>query len=84
MDRIEKFLEKLDGSTLRRVKAAIAFILIGDTEKLDIQPLHGCDGCYRCRIGNVRIVYRKFFGHLYGIVDIGLRKDVYKRLKRSV
>ena len=82
MDRIEKFLEKLDGGTLRRVKVAIACILAGDTEKLDIQPLHGWDGCYRCRIGAIRIVYRKFVGNLYGIVDIGLRKDIYKRLRK--
>lgn len=82
MDRIEKFLEKLDGGTHRRVKAAIACILAGDTGKLDIQSLHGWDGCFRCRIGSVRIIYRKFGANQYGIVEVGFRKDVYKRLRK--
>lgn len=45
------------------------------------EKLHGYKDIYRIRIGDYRIVYRKF-SDLFYIVLIGHRKDIYKVLQR--
>ena len=83
MDRISKFLRVLTRPLRDRVDEAMMQILAGDVQRLDVYPLVGWSGYFRCRVGNVRIVYRKYPGGRCGIVEVGFRKDVYRRVKRS-
>lgn len=82
MNRTDKFLQKLNRHMRDRVEVAMLRILSGELRNLDIQPLEGFSDTFRCRIGNVRLIFQRFGIDRYGIVDIGFRKDVYKRLKR--
>ncbi|MBI5123075.1 type II toxin-antitoxin system RelE/ParE family toxin [Candidatus Roizmanbacteria bacterium] len=48
---------------------------------LTAEKLQGYKDIYRIRIGNYRIVYRKF-SDLFYIILIGHRKDIYEVLQR--
>ena len=48
---------------------------------LTAEKLQGYKNTYRIRIGNYRIVYRKFSNRIY-IILIGHRKDIYEVLQR--
>lgn len=77
MDKIEKFLRKIDPKLRSKLIKAIALIAANDLDRLDIKPLKGLKNGYRCRIGNIRIV----FMHMDGtniIYDIGYRGRMYR------
>lgn len=79
MDKIEKFLQKIDAVLEGRVRAVIVAILQNKFDGLDIKPLQGHKGVFRCRVGKVRVVF--FKGDTKNsIVHIGFRGEVYKAL----
>lgn len=81
MDRTQKFLRLLDRKTRARVLTCIYSISLDSLDVLDIHPLSGFPDTFRCRIGDIRIIFQKFpYGN--SVIDVGFRKDVYKRLKR--
>ena len=77
MDRIEKFLLKLEKK--RRAVFLIIFrdIIKLNLEKYDIKPLHGFHGIFRLRKGKIRIIFAKQNNRGY-VIDIDFRKDIYK------
>lgn len=72
-----KFLGRLPKDLRERLLLVIGKIAAGDLEDLDVKVLQGSSGVYRCRVGKLRIIFRK---DVQGpeILDIGFRGDVYK------
>lgn len=80
MDRIQKFMRKIDRKLRDRVESAMEAILLGKLDGYDVRELEGYKHSFRLRIGTIRIIFEKV-GDVFAIVDVGFRKDVYKRLK---
>lgn len=57
MDKISKFLKKLDRKELDIVYGIIEQLLLGNVAGLDIKKLKGFDDIYRVRAGKIRIIY---------------------------
>lgn len=77
MDRIVKFLRTLDRKMRKRVEEAISRIHAGKIDQLDIKPLKGIKGHYRCRLGDIRILFVHTMGKSI-VYDVGFRKDMYR------
>ena len=78
MQKFEKFLLKQDENMRRRLRAAIVHIAQNSLSQLDVKPLKGYKNWFRCRIGNLRIIFiREASGNR--IVSIDMRGRVYKR-----
>lgn len=78
MNRFEKFLRRIDAKLRERVYAAVIKILAGDLDDLDIKKMQGSSHLYRCRIGDVRIIFAKEKDGTYIVVDGDFRGNVYK------
>ena len=78
MDKLKKFMALLDRKRMVRVAETIERITSGKLDGLDIRPLHGIDGHFRCRIGNIRILFVRS-GHQFLIYDADFRGNIYKR-----
>ncbi len=59
MDRISKFLRKLDAEQRSEVEKIIARIVAGDFSGLDIKKLKGKYDEFRVRKGDIRIIFTK-------------------------
>ena len=57
MNKLDKFLFKLDGKTRTVVKKFITLIISGDLLSLDIKKLKGEQNRYRVRVGRIRIIF---------------------------
>ena len=57
MNKLDKFLFKLDKKTREVAQRAVFLIVSGDLSTLDIKKLKGSKNRYRVRIGKVRIVF---------------------------
>ena len=71
--RAVKSINSMDSRTKKRIKTAIESIPSGD-----IKPLKGCDGAYRLRVGNWRIIFSYPEENVVLIVKIESRGGVYK------
>lgn len=78
MDHLQKFLRKLDGKTRARLLTVIAALAQEKLQHLDVKPLKGQKGWFRCRVGNIRIVFLRTKGAKTIIYDIGFRGEIYK------
>lgn len=79
MDRIQKFLLKLD-----RDRRAIYLKILQDIKELnigkyDVQALKGFKGLFRLRKGKIRIIFTKQNGTGF-IVNADFRGDIYKSI----
>ena len=82
MDRMQKFLRRLGEKSAVRVIAIIWRIEQGDLSGLDIKALVGMKGVFRCRLGDIRIIFVKSsLGH-NDVIDVDFRKNVYRHLKK--
>lgn len=80
MDRLQKFLRRIDKKLLQRIDRALDAIRTGNgMEKLDMKPLQGKMNLYRCRIGNVRIIFYRDTSGIYTPVDADFRGNIYKK-----
>jgi hypothetical protein len=62
----------------RRIENIVASIILNQLDGLDIKPLKGIKGCFRCRVGDIRILFvRKQGGNTP--FQIGYRGDIYKK-----
>ncbi len=78
MDKIEKFLKKLNKKQRSKFLKIFRDILGLSLKNYDIKPLKELKGIYRLRKNNIRIVFTK--GKTKGfIIDIAYRKDAYKK-----
>ena len=59
MDKIEKFLRKLDPKELGAVEQTLVLLQVNKQSRLDIKKLKGYSDVYRVRVGTLRIIYRK-------------------------
>lgn len=57
MDRISKFLNKLNQKEKNVVKDLLEKIRRRDVASLDVKKLKGIDNCFRVRKGEIRIIY---------------------------
>lgn len=57
MNKLDKFLSKLDKKTRAVIKEAILLILNKDLSTLDIKKLKGESNIYRVRVGKARIIF---------------------------
>ncbi len=74
----EKFLDKLNNKDRKRILDKI-FKITENEENLDIKFIINGDGEYRLRVGDYRIIYRKYNNILIiEIIKIDHRKDIYK------
>lgn len=80
MDDIQKFLRKVDKKLREQLLAAMRNIRLGQNiDTLDIKPLEGKKGWFRCRVRDARIIY---FQDAHGkniLYKADFRGSVYKR-----
>ena len=58
MDRISKFLNKLNQKERSVIKDILEKIKKGEIANLDVKKLKGASSCFRARKGEIRIIYR--------------------------
>ncbi len=59
MQRIERFLGRLDRKRRARVGEIVARIVADDLSSLDVKKLKGSRPLYRVRVGDIRIIFEK-------------------------
>ena len=59
MNKLDKFLLKLDGKTREIVKKIIILIISGELSSLNIKKLKGSSNTYRVRVGRIRIIFER-------------------------
>ena len=59
VDRAEKFLRKVTDKQSKKLRKTVRDIEKGNLVGLDIKPLAGKKGWYRCRLGKIRIIFIK-------------------------
>ncbi|MEK7528812.1 MAG: hypothetical protein AAB592_03515 [Patescibacteria group bacterium] len=79
MDKIQKFLKKLRKKERQSLLKIFADIFALEITSYDVKQLHGQDGMYRLRKGNIRIVFVKKDGNGI-IVAADYRQGVCKKL----
>lgn len=79
MDKIAKFLKKLDQKELEILSNIIEQLLSGNTEKLNLKKLKGFEDIYRLRVGDIRVIYRHTKKGV-ALIEIGRRNEkTYKK-----
>lgn len=78
MKNYVKFLQKLPLPLRLKLIETVGKIALYELKDLDIKPLQGKKGFYRCRIGKIRIIFEKQIDENV-IFDIGFRGDIYKK-----
>jgi mRNA-degrading endonuclease RelE of RelBE toxin-antitoxin system len=74
MNKIEKFLAKLNFDRREMAKELIHRIVSGNLQNLDVKKLKGNEAIFRVRSGRIRILFvKKDIG--YGIIDVDNRDD---------
>ncbi|MFA5792036.1 MAG: hypothetical protein WC884_03295 [Candidatus Paceibacterota bacterium] len=59
MNKLDKFLYKLDKKTQVIIEKVITLIVLGNFSILDIKKLRGSKNIYRVRVGRIRIVFEQ-------------------------
>lgn len=80
MDHFEKFVRKLSPKLRSRVLVTTKAILQGRLQGLDVKPLRGEKNWYRCRIGDIRILFYQAENGRYVVYDAGFRGKVYRKM----
>lgn len=78
VDQPTKFIGRLEPKQSKRVEAVIAKITSNQLARLDIKPLKGRRHWYRCRVGQVRIIFIKTSSGRHIIHTIDFRGGVYR------
>ncbi|OHA15992.1 MAG: hypothetical protein A3G52_04630 [Candidatus Taylorbacteria bacterium RIFCSPLOWO2_12_FULL_43_20] len=74
MNKLDKFLLKLDKKTREAIKEIMTLIILGDLSGLDIKKLKGFETRYRVRVGRIRVVFDQTdYGNL--IQDVSFRDN---------
>jgi len=79
MDRIEKFFRKLSPNLRSRLIKEISEITENRLEGKDIKPIKRKKGWYRCRVGNIRIIFTSTSSGTNVVTDAEFRGKVYRR-----
>jgi mRNA-degrading endonuclease RelE of RelBE toxin-antitoxin system len=78
MDRLLKFIKKLNKTDAYNILERVELILANETKKLNPKKLKGFRDYYRIRYKNYRIVYQKLKSENL-IISVGHRKNIYKK-----
>jgi len=78
MKDFEKLLKKLPKNLRLKLIDVIDKLASNELENLDINPLSDHYQVYRCRVGKIRVIFRKM-GDRNFIMDMGFRGDIYKK-----
>ncbi len=78
MDKIEKFLRKIDRAKRVRLLTVMALIQDDILNGLDIVSLKGLKNTFRCRIGDIRILFVRVDGKNV-VQDMDFRGRIYKK-----
>jgi len=79
MDRIEKFLRKLEKKMTLQLMQVLTNIVLLKLAKYDVKKMHGHENLFRIRLGKIRIIFKK--EDQEGVtIDINFRGEVYKNL----
>lgn len=73
----KKFINYQNLKTKVVIYEAIKKIRKGERKNLDIKKMEGKHGNFRCRIGNIRIIFQQEKNEIQ-IKKIGYRWDIYK------
>lgn len=74
MNKIEKFLAKLNHDRRETTMELIRKIVLGNLQNLDVKKLKGSGEVFRVRSRRIRILFiKKDIG--YGIIDVDNRDD---------
>lgn len=76
MEKYLKFLRKLSPDLREKLIDVIEKISQNKTDRLDIKKLSGHNNIYRCRIGQIRIIFQKS-AETNIIIKIDFRGGVY-------
>lgn len=79
MDAIEKFFRKLTPKQQQKLREALKALAANQLTRLDIKPLAGKKGWFRCRVGNIRIIFIRTSAGKHVIYAIDFRGSVYKK-----
>lgn len=80
MNRIEKFLARLDAKHREQVLPIVALIVAGQWQQLNVKKLKGYENRFRVRVGKFRIIFDTDNGVAY-LRDLDFRdEDTYKNL----
>ncbi len=75
----QSYLKRADKVSKRRIATAIEDISVNPISGSNIKPLRGFNQKYRCRVGDIRIIYSVIVEEQFIIIEIiGPRGDVYK------
>lgn len=80
--KTKKQLHKIPNRTRLRIIDALDAIESNPLSGVNIKPLENVSGCYRCRVGEYRIIFTvDLVQHAVFILNIGKRSDTtYRRL----
>lgn len=75
MEDYVKFLQRLPKKLRLKLIQAVSLITENKLENLDIKPLSGQFSLFRCRVGQIRIIFQKMDDGNW-IMDIGFRGGI--------
>ncbi len=75
MNKLDKFLCKLDKKTRLVIEKIVTLIILGNFSVLDIKKLRGSQNMYRVRVGRIRIVFEQIKNGSIFIKNISYRDD---------
>ena len=78
MDKVQKFLRTLDPKRWHKAVAVLRAIQGNNLNSLDIRPLEGQKGHFRCRMGNIRFLFVRINGQNV-VYDADFRGNMYKK-----
>ena len=78
MDHFEKFLGRLNKKLREKLQTVASAIITNQLESLDIKPLQGEKDTFRCRMGKIRILFKKMGPDRNVIIDADFRGNIYK------
>ena len=80
MDRFLKIIASLHPKMRKRVLDTIKLLQAHQIQGLDIRKMQGYDHVFRCRLGDIRIIFRKY-NETIKVLDVDFRGNIYKRWK---
>ena len=75
MNKIEKFLRKLDSFQRREIERLIVRLISGVWDGLDIKKLKGVSNTFRARRGDIRVIFRLEKNGTITLINISRRDD---------